>query len=96
MRQRRYYNKTFKSVAVSVVRSGKSVNSVADILGVPRRTLRGWLNQNLPDSEKPLSQRFVKRWFDMHLEIKNSNSLKRGSSISLQVEVWAVDSDASR
>lgn len=33
MRQRRYYNKEFKSAAVYVARSGRSVNSVADALG---------------------------------------------------------------
>jgi len=96
MRQRRYYNKEFKSAAVYVVRSGRSVNSVADVLGVPRRTLRGWLNQDLQASETPRSQKWTEKWFNFHLEVARLRSPKSGTSISLRVKTWTAARGARR
>jgi transposase-like protein len=96
MMQRRRYNKEFKSAAVYVARSGRSVNSVADVLGIPRRTLRGWINQNLQTNQTPRSQKWIERWFTLHLEVARSKSLKPGASISLQIKTRTAARDTRR
>lgn len=95
MRQRRHYEKSFKGMAVTAVRDGRSVNSVAEILGVPRRTLRGWLSQALPDSETPRSQRRYDR-INFEFQVVRWRTLKARASISLQVTVQTAARDTRR
>lgn len=95
MRQRRHYEKSFKGMAVTAVRDGRSVNSVAEILGVPRRTLRGWLSQALPDSETPRSQRRYDR-INFGFEVTSWKALKVQASISLQVAGRTAARDTRR
>lgn len=65
------YPKSFKIEGVRLfLKNGRKINRTAEELGIPRGTLRGWIEKHMSEAKEPNKDKFSKKEYEEALKEK--------------------------